>query len=195
MLALDVLHSYEKTLGEDDEKILHIKRSLRIIYNITDPSKAESINKQILETIKRTLGPDHPSTFQVMNALASTYATLDRLEEAKELLVRVVQGYREVDTSELDLSELYAAIGDLEGIYEDQERWDEAEPLAVEVANGWQELAESSGNEHLIEALRAVERIYTAQNRSEDAQKVMTWVCTSHEQVPALRELGADICV
>lgn len=46
---------------------------------------------QVIETRKRVLGEEHPSTLASMANLASTYRNQGRWKEAEELLVQVME--------------------------------------------------------------------------------------------------------
>ena len=58
--------------------------------------KAKELFVQVMETFKRVLGQEHPSTLTSMGNLASTYRNQGRWKEAEELEVQVVETGRGV---------------------------------------------------------------------------------------------------
>jgi hypothetical protein len=53
--------------------------------------EAEPLKKQVMETRKTKLGPDHPDTLTSMANLASTYRNPGRWDEAETLFVQVME--------------------------------------------------------------------------------------------------------
>jgi hypothetical protein len=53
--------------------------------------EAEVLEVLVMETVKRVLGAEHPSTLISIGNLASTYRNQGRWKEAEELEVRVME--------------------------------------------------------------------------------------------------------
>ena len=53
--------------------------------------EAEDLEVQVMETMKRVLGQEHPSTLTSMANLASTYRNQGRWKEAEDLEVQVIE--------------------------------------------------------------------------------------------------------
>jgi hypothetical protein len=51
---------------------------------------------QVIETRKKVLGAEHPSTLQTMHNLASTYWSQGRWKEAEELEMQVIETRKKV---------------------------------------------------------------------------------------------------
>ncbi|KAF2022729.1 hypothetical protein EK21DRAFT_82553, partial [Setomelanomma holmii] len=59
-------------------------------------NEAEGLFVQVMETFKRMLGDDHPSTLTSMANLASTLWDQGRWKEAEELEVQVMETFKRV---------------------------------------------------------------------------------------------------
>ncbi|KAF2728035.1 hypothetical protein EJ04DRAFT_391812, partial [Polyplosphaeria fusca] len=58
--------------------------------------KAEPLKKRVMETRKRVLGDEHPSTLTSIANLASTYRNQGRWAEAEQLEVQVMETRKRV---------------------------------------------------------------------------------------------------
>jgi len=54
-----------------------------------DYTKAESFNKQALEILEKSLGPDHPNVAVVLENMVTLYKSMGKLEEIENLEKRV----------------------------------------------------------------------------------------------------------
>ena len=101
------------------------------LYDDGQWNEAEVAILQVLETRKRVLGPDHPSTLASMANLASTYNNEGRCNEAEKL------GMQVMETSKIVLGAEHpntlTSMANLASTYWNQGRWNEAEKLEVQV--------------------------------------------------------------
>ena len=93
--------------------------------------EAERLDAEVMDTNKRVLGPEHPSTLTSMANLASTYGGQGRWKEAEELEVQVMQIKKEMLGAEHPST--LTSMADLASTYRDQGWWKEAEELQVQV--------------------------------------------------------------
>jgi len=93
--------------------------------------EAEKPFSQALETLKRTLGVEHPSTLTSMADLASTFLNQGQWKEAEELQVQVTKTRKRVLGQEHP--DTLSSMANLASTYRDQGQWKEAEELEVQV--------------------------------------------------------------
>ncbi|KAF2257731.1 kinesin light chain 3 [Lojkania enalia] len=92
---------------------------------------AEEQFVQVMETFKRVLGKEHPSTLTSMVSLASTYKNQGRWKEAEKLGVQVVETRKRVLGEEHP--DTLTSMANLASTYKKQGRWKEAEELEMQV--------------------------------------------------------------
>jgi Flp pilus assembly protein TadD len=87
-----------------------------------------------METRKRVLGADHPSTLISINNLAATYGNLGRWDEAEELEVQVIQTSKRVLGQ--DHPDTTASMANLALTYSLQGKHEEARKVHSEEQTG-----------------------------------------------------------
>ncbi|KAI9824171.1 MAG: hypothetical protein M1826_007429 [Phylliscum demangeonii] len=102
----------------------------RVFSENAEREKAEEIEKQVLETHERVLGPEHPETLRSMSILALTYAEQGRWDDAKKLQVQNLEIHKRVLGPEHP--DTLASMHNLAWGYCKQGRWDEAAKLQVQ---------------------------------------------------------------
>jgi hypothetical protein len=80
-----------------------------------------------METRKRVVGQEHPSTLARMSNLASTYRNQGRWKEAEQLEVQVVKTRKRLLGE--DHPSTLTSMAKLASTYSSQGRWKEAEQL------------------------------------------------------------------
>ena len=93
--------------------------------------KVEELEVQVMDTMKRTLGEEHPETLGSMNDVASTYWNQGRLIEAEELQEHVIEIRKRVLGEEYP--DTLSSMGNLASMYVYQQRWEEAVELQKKV--------------------------------------------------------------
>ena len=83
-----------------------------------------------METAKRVLGVEHPSTLTTMGNLASIYSDQGRWKEAEELKIQVMETSKRV--LGVEHPDTLTTMGNLAHTYSNQGRWKEAEELEVD---------------------------------------------------------------
>jgi tetratricopeptide (TPR) repeat protein len=82
---------------DDDEERLYLAwKCATALYSEGRYKEAEELQMQVMQTMKRVLGEEHPSTLTSMANLASTYWNQGRWKEAEELGVQVMQTMKRV---------------------------------------------------------------------------------------------------
>ena len=82
-----------------------------------------------METRKKKLGVDHPSTLTSMANLASTYWNQGRWEAAEELDVQVMETSKK--KLGVDYPDTLTSMANLASTYRNQGRWEAVEELEV----------------------------------------------------------------
>ncbi len=93
--------------------------------------EAEELELQVMETMKRVLGEEHPDTLISMGNLAATYRNQGRWKEAEELEMQVMKMRKRILGEEHPHTLI--SIGNLASIYQNQGQWKKAEKLQMQV--------------------------------------------------------------
>ena len=83
--------SYSLADGEDVEWLDLAWKAAMALYSDGRYNEAEELYVQVIETRKKNLGADHPSTLTSMANLAATYRNQGRWDAAEELFVQVIE--------------------------------------------------------------------------------------------------------
>jgi hypothetical protein len=124
-----LLHSL--TDDNDEERLDLARKCASALYRDGRYREEEELEVQVMQTTKRVLGDEHPSTLTSMNNLALTYRSQGRWKEAEELQVQVMQTRKRVLGDEHP--DTLISMDNLASTYRDQGRWKEAEELQVQV--------------------------------------------------------------
>jgi tetratricopeptide (TPR) repeat protein len=118
-------------LGQDAESCVAASWFSNFYSDQGRYSESERLENLIIETRKRVLGQEHPSTLASMANLASTYSIQGRWKEAEELGVQVIETSKRVLGQEHP--DTLTSMANLASTYQNQGRWKEAEELGVQV--------------------------------------------------------------
>ena len=99
----------------------------RVDLNQGRNAEAEQLYLAALETLKRVLGDDHPSTLSCMNNLALLYRNQGRYAEAEPLYLATLETRKRVLGDEHP--DTLTSMSNLAILYAVQGRYAEAEPL------------------------------------------------------------------
>jgi tetratricopeptide (TPR) repeat protein len=94
-------------------------------------SEAERHYREVLDSLRRTLGPEHPSTITAVNNLGTLLSDHRRPDEAEPLLRQALEGRRRALTDDHPLT--VQSIFALANLLNAQRRHAEAEPLYAEL--------------------------------------------------------------
>ncbi|KAG9197006.1 hypothetical protein G6514_002694, partial [Epicoccum nigrum] len=101
------------------------------LYSDGRYEEAEELQVQVIQTMERVLGDEHPDTLTSMSNLALTYWSEGRWKEAEELQVQVIQTMERVLGDEHP--DMLTSMSNLASTYWKQGRQKEAEVLQVQV--------------------------------------------------------------
>ena len=166
---------------DDDGGRLHLaSRCAMTLYSDGRYKESEVLEVQVMQTTKRVLGIEHPSTLTSIANLASTYGNQGRWQEAEELEVQVVQTTKRVlgDKHPHTLS----SIANLALTYKNQGRWKEAEELQVQVM---QTIEKVLGGEHpdTLASIHNLASTYKNQGRWKEAEELQVQVMQTTKRV------------
>jgi tetratricopeptide (TPR) repeat protein len=142
--------------------------------------EAEELQMQVMQTSKRVLTDEHPSTLTSMNNLASTYSNQGRWKEAEELQVQVMQTSKRVLTDEHP--DTLTSMNNLASTYMNQGRWKEAEELQVQVM---QTMKKVLTDEHpsMLTSMGNLASTYMNQGRWKEAEELQVQVMQTIKRV------------
>ena len=123
----------ESALGHDHDVVAFLKRDFSsILADHGQWDKAEQLNIQIVEVMKRTLGEKNLKTLASMSNLASIYMAQDRHQEAKELETQVTEE-RKIILGEEHPETFRGMMNLMSNILGDQSQLQEAEALQTQI--------------------------------------------------------------
>ncbi|CAN9326633.1 unnamed protein product, partial [Alternaria alternata] len=123
--------SHSLSSNDDKERLRLASRCAAALFSDGRYREAEELQVQVMQTRKRMLTDEHPSTLACINNLALTYSNQGRWKEAEELQVQVRQTSKRVLTDEHPST--LTSMDNLALTYSNQGRWKEAEELEVQV--------------------------------------------------------------
>ncbi|KAH7390643.1 hypothetical protein BKA66DRAFT_568583 [Pyrenochaeta sp. MPI-SDFR-AT-0127] len=132
-------------------------------------NESEELFMQLIETRKRMLGDEHPSTLTSMANLASTYRNQGRWNEAEELQVKDLEICLKVLGDEHP--DTLTSMGNLASTYINQGRWKEAEKLEMQVIETRKRVL---GGEHpsTLTSMANLALMYWNQGRWKEAEEL-----------------------
>ena len=123
--------SHSPTDDDDEERLELASKCAIALYSDGRYEEAEELQMQVLQTRKRVLSDEHPSTLTSMNNLALTYSNQGRWKEAEELQAQVMETSKRVLSDEHPHT--LTSMANLAATYSNQGRWTEAEELQAQV--------------------------------------------------------------
>ncbi|KAH7339460.1 hypothetical protein B0J17DRAFT_716483 [Rhizoctonia solani] len=190
-LEVRVLEAHRRLLGEEHPDTLTSMANLAGTYSdLGRLDEAKELEVRVLEARRRLLGEEHPhtltsmsnlaahrrllgeehpDTLTSMNNLASTYSALGRLDEAKELEVRVLEAHRRLLGEEHP--DTLTSMANLAGTYSDLGRLDEAKELEVRVLEARRRLL-GEEHPHTLTSMNNLAGTYSALGRTDEAKEL-----------------------
>ncbi|XP_044716490.1 tetratricopeptide repeat domain-containing protein [Hirsutella rhossiliensis] len=143
-------------------------------------SDAEKLSVDAVETRKRVLGEEHPSTLTSMANLALTYSNQGRWKEAEELGVQVMETRKRVLGEEHP--DTLTSMANIASTYRNQGRWKEAEELGVQVMETRKRVL---GEEHpdTLTSMANLALTYSNQGRWKEAEELGVQVMETRKRV------------
>jgi tetratricopeptide (TPR) repeat protein len=170
--------------NDNKDKINLMWRYGRCLYRDGRWNEAEGPFRQVMETRKRVLGAEHPSTLISMATLASTYDNQGRWDQAEELGVQVMETRKRVLGAEHP--DTLTSMANLALTYGNQGRWDRAEELEVQVMETFKRVL---GAEHpnTLTSMANLASMYEIRGRRDQAEELKVQVMETRKRV-----LGAE---
>jgi hypothetical protein len=166
-----LLHSL--TDDNDEERLDLTRKCASALYSDGRYREEEELVVQVMQTRKRVLGDEHPSTLISMDNLALTYKSQGRWKEAEELQVQEMQIMKRVLGDEHPSTLI--SMANLALTYESQGRWKEAEELGVQVMQITKRVL---GDEHpsTLISMSNLASTYKSQGRWKEAEELQVQV-------------------
>jgi tetratricopeptide (TPR) repeat protein len=171
-------HVAEKTT--DTEDLEDASNFSLVFYEGGYWREAEEALVHIVETRKKVLGKEHPSTLTSMANLASTYRNQGRWKEAEQLFVQVMETSVRVLGDEHPST--LTSMANLASTYSNQGRWKEAEELEVQVM---EMSVRVLGDEHpsTLTIMANLASTYSNQGRWKEAEELEVQVIETRKRV------------
>jgi tetratricopeptide (TPR) repeat protein len=147
-------------------------------------NEAEVLFAQVMETRKRVLGAEHPSTLTSIANLATTFWNQGRWKEAKELEVQVIETRKRV--LGVEHPDTLTSIANLASTFWNQGRWKEAEELFVQVIETRKRVL-SAEHPDTLTTIANLASTYMNQGRWKEAEELFVQVIETRKRV-----LGAE---
>jgi tetratricopeptide (TPR) repeat protein len=165
--------SHSLTEDDDGERLGLVLKCARTLYSDGRYKEAEELQMQVMETRKRVLGNEDPSTLTSMANLASMYRNQGRWKEAEELQVQVMETRKRVLSNEHPST--LSSMANLAATYWNQGRWKEAEELEVQVMDRTKRVL---GNKHpdTLSSMANLASTYRDQGRWTEAEELFLQV-------------------
>jgi tetratricopeptide (TPR) repeat protein len=168
-------------MDDDDEERLDLAwKCARALYSDGRYEEAEDLQVQVMQTMKRVLGNEHPSTLTSINNLALTYKGQGRWTEAEELQVQLMQMRKRVLGDEHPST--LTSMNNLALTYKGQGRWTEAAELQVQVMQTTKRVL---GDEHpsTLTSMGNLASTYSDQGRWKEAEELQVQVMQTTKRV------------
>jgi tetratricopeptide (TPR) repeat protein len=175
-------HALSHSLADsnDEERLYLASKCARTLYSDGRYKEAEDLQVQVMETRKRVLGDEHPSTLASMGNLAATYMKQGRWREAEELSVQVMKTTKRVLGDEHPST--LTSMGNLAATYRNQGRWREAEELEVQVIETTKRVL-SHGHPDTLSSMANLASTYRNQGRWREAEELEVQVMETTKRV------------
>jgi serine/threonine protein kinase/tetratricopeptide (TPR) repeat protein len=170
----EILDATAARVGRDLKNLPEVEAELRstmgeVYHYLGRPAEAEAMYRRALELSQQLHGPDHPEVAQVMNNLAVTLVSWDKLEEA-EPLYRKALTIRKSRLGEKDLS-VAETLGNLSFLLRREFRLEEAEAAIREALTIQQ--AKLGDSPEVAESLRGLGAVLWRQKKLPEAEAKM----------------------
>ncbi|KAJ7937769.1 acyl transferase/acyl hydrolase/lysophospholipase [Mycena leptocephala] len=177
-----LLHAARNTHSlNPDQLSLVVATRIALVYEEGGRwNDAEALEVEVMETSKRVLGEEHPSTLTRIANLASTYWNQGRWNDAEALEVEVMETSKRVLGEEHPST--LTSIANLASTYRNQGRWNDAEALEVEVMETSKRVL---GEEHpsTLTSIANLASTYWNQGRWNDAEALEVEVMETSKRV------------
>jgi hypothetical protein len=164
---------------EEGERLELARKCAMTLYSDGRWEEAKELFVQVMETRKRALGEEHPSTLISMADLASTYRNQERWKEAEKLFVQVMETRKRVLGEEHPSTLI--SMANLASTYSDG-RWEEAKELFVQVMETSSRVL---GEEHpsTLTSMANLASTYRNQGRWKEAEELDVQVMDTRKRV------------
>ena len=172
--------SHSQTDDNDKKRPDLVWKCAMSLYDDGRYKEAEELFVQMMQTSKRVLGDEHPSTLSSTANLASTYWNQGHWAKAEELFVQVMQTRKRVLGDEHP--DTLTSMANLASTYRNQGHWAKGEELEVQVMQTRKRVL---GDEHPDTLTSMHNLAYTlhSQDRREEALTMMERCFQSRQRI------------
>jgi tetratricopeptide (TPR) repeat protein len=171
---------YDLTEEENEDRTTLKYKCAKTLQSDGRYTEAADLFAQVLESRKKLLGDEDPSTLSCMANLALSFRDQGRWKEAEVLLVKVMETRKRVFEDEHP--DTVTSMGNLALTYWDQGRWKEAEELEKEVIEARKRML---GDEHpdTLTSIANLALTYRDQGRWDEAEELCLKVIEIRKRV------------
>ncbi|OCK84872.1 HET-domain-containing protein [Lepidopterella palustris CBS 459.81] len=169
------------TREDDEDRNALLWRLGMCIYQDGRWDEAEKAFSHVMETRKRVLGAEHPSTLASMANLASTYRDKGRWDEAEELEVQVMETRKRV--LEPEHPDMLANMANLASTFWNKGRWDEAEELFMQVMETTKRRVLGPEHPDTLTSMANLASTYRNKGRWDEAEELEVQVMETRKRV------------
>jgi tetratricopeptide (TPR) repeat protein len=144
---------------------------------------AEKVYSCALASYEKALGPDHPSTFDVVNNLGNLYNSRGRLGDAEKMFSCALTGYEKALGP--DHTSTLQTVNNLAALYSDQGCLNDAERMFSRALTGYEK---ALGPDHTstLQTVNNLGNLYADQGRLENAERMYSRALTGNEKALGL---------
>jgi tetratricopeptide (TPR) repeat protein len=172
--------SHSLTNDDVEERLDLAGKCASALYSDGRYDEAEELEVQVMQTMKRVLGNEHPETLLNIGNLAATYRNQGRWKEAEELEVQVMQTTKRVLGEEHP--DTLLNMGNLATTYMYQGRWKEAEELQMQVMQMIKRVLDDDHPDTLT-SIANLAATYRNQGRWKEAEELQVQVMQTRKRV------------
>ena len=184
---------HRRAEAEQSDYLTNIAELAMIYRNQRRFKKAGELEAQVMETRKKALGVENPSTLDSMNNLATIYREQGRLKEAEELVGQVIETRKRV--LGVEHPDNLKSISNLASVLHDQGKNDEAEQI---IRQALEEMERALGKEHpdTLKSISNLAAVLHGQGKYDEAEQMNRRALEGRERVlgkehlSTLRDVG-----
>ncbi|SRR6266480_665969 len=142
-------------------------------------NESEKIYQRVRQGFEKALGPDHTSTFVVVNNLGMLYRDQGKLDEAEKMLQRALQGHEKALGPDHTLT--LQTVNSLGLLYADMGRLDEAEKMYQRALHGYEK---ALGPDHMstLDTVHHLGLLYANLGKLDEAEKMLQRALQGYEK-------------
>jgi serine/threonine protein kinase/Flp pilus assembly protein TadD len=154
------------------------------LMQLSQLDQAQVVLEKAYQTLKTSLGSEHPDTLNSMAHVAKLYHLRGRYDDAEALFKQVLEGYRQVAGP--DDAFMLATMLSYADLCQERTRFDDAEGLLKQVVDGYRRLY-GPNHRATLDSIHTLARLYEDRGRFDEAEDLCQQVLGAYR-----RQLGPN---